>query len=117
MGRVSRDLVLRYTSTGEPVINVGMAITRRTMKSGQREERTAFVDVAFFGEKAELLVGRLRKCDLFYCVGEIDQIDRITNEGTDRERKERKTTVIGVSFQLLPNGPRGGKHDPAPIPE
>lgn len=117
MGNVCRDLALRFTTPGDPVLNVPMAVHRRVRgANGRCEDRTAFVEVTFFGRSAEILAERLNKGDLFYCEGQIDQIERTVNAGKPNERQERKTSIIGSEFQLMPQREgRGGKHEPAPV--
>ena len=115
MGHVCRDFTLRFTAPGDPVVNVPLAVKRKARVNGRVEERTAFVEVTFFGRSAEILAERLHKGDLFYCEGQIDQIERTVNAGKPNERQERKTTIIGSEFQLMPRDGRGGKHEPAPV--
>ncbi len=120
MGNVTRPLELRYTPTGKPVVDVGMAMNKRVPDSnGGWKEKVVYMDVTFWAGAAETLAQYLAKGDLFFCEGELDQEERIIHKGKPEERREKKTRVTGTSFQFMPrrtaDGERGGKSDPAPV--
>jgi single-strand DNA-binding protein len=123
IGRVTRDIELRHTPSGKAVCDVGLAMNNH--RNGDQEE-VVFMDVTFWDRAAEIIAQHVQKGHLLAVTGRIVQRERVVHKGTDKERTEKKTSVMGEEFKLLPNGPRpdaaarpeprGGKHDPAPVP-
>ena len=55
-GNITRDVELRFTTSGKPVASFGLAINRNwTDEAGQKKEEVTFVDVTAFGKTAENL--------------------------------------------------------------
>jgi single-strand DNA-binding protein len=110
-GNIVRDPELRYTPQGRAVTNISLAVNR---KRGEDSE-VVYLEVTFWEKHAETLCQYLRKGDpLLITAAEIYQREKIVNEGTDKERREWKTCFTGREFLFLPDGRKGGKHDPAP---
>ena len=62
LGRLVRDIELRYTQSGYCVGNTGIAVTRKFKNAkGETVEETCFIDVKFFGRTAEVANQYLRK--------------------------------------------------------
>lgn len=124
IGRVTRDIELRYTPSGKAVCDVGLAMNNR--RGGDREE-VVFMDVTFWDKAAELIAQYVKKGHLFAASGRLVQREIVVHKGKDNERTEKKMSVMGEEFKFLPNGPRpdaaarpesrGGKHEPAPVPD
>lgn len=56
-GNVTRDAELRYTPNGDPILRFGVAVNERYRdRSGQEQERVAFVDVEAWHDLATALV-------------------------------------------------------------
>jgi single-strand DNA-binding protein len=62
VGRLTRDPEVRYTSSGMPIVNLGLAVNgRQKDASGQWTEKPNFFDVKLFGERFERLAQHLEK--------------------------------------------------------
>lgn len=66
-GTLTRDLELRYTRAGIAIVKLGLAATRRAQnrdtKQWEDDGDPLYIDVAFFGNRAEYLGDILRKGD------------------------------------------------------
>jgi single-strand DNA-binding protein len=55
MGNITRDIEIRYTPSGMAVAQLGIAVNRKfkDSKTNELREEVTFVDVDFFGKRAE----------------------------------------------------------------
>lgn len=61
-GYLTRDGELRYTQSGTPVLDLGVAVNERVKNSqGQWEDRANFVDCTMFGKRAESIAQYINK--------------------------------------------------------
>lgn len=60
IGRIGKDVELRYTGKGDPVCNISVA-WNYGMKDQSGKKPTQWVDASLFGKKAEGLVPHLKK--------------------------------------------------------
>jgi single-strand DNA-binding protein len=116
IGNLTRDPELRYTPSGTPVTEFGLAINNsRTGKDGKRYEDTVFVDITLWARQAEVASEYLSKGRPVLIEGRL-QLDQW--EGKDG-RKMSKLRVIGERMQML--GSRGDSagrqpHAPSAVP-
>ena len=62
MGNLTRDPELRFTTSGSPVTNLGIAVNRAyTDKNGEKKEEVCFVNVTVWGRQAETCAEYLSK--------------------------------------------------------
>ncbi len=61
LGRLVRDIELRYTQGGAAIGSSGIAVTRKYTLNGEKREETCFVDITFFGKQAEVSNQYLQK--------------------------------------------------------
>ena len=54
VGNLTRDIELRYTTSGSAIGNCGIAVTRKFTTNGEKREETCFIDISFFGKQAEI---------------------------------------------------------------
>ena len=104
LGNLGADPETRYTASGSAVTNIRMATTDswRDKQSGERQERTEWHRVVFFGRLAEIAGEYLRKGSQCYVEGQIR-----TNKWQGQDGQDRYTTeIIASEMQLL--GSRGG---------
>ena len=104
LGNLGADPETRYTASGSAVTNIRMATTDswRDKQSGERQERTEWHRVVFFGRLAEIASEYLRKGSQCYVEGQIR-----TNKWQGQDGQDRYTTeIIANEMQLL--GGRGG---------
>jgi single-strand DNA-binding protein len=109
IGNLGRDPELRYTQSGQAVVNFTLATNENwTAKNGEREERTEWHRVIAWGRTAELCAEYLAKGRTVYVEGRLQ-----TREWEDREGQKRRTTeVVAQTVQFL--GGRGGAGGGAP---
>jgi len=106
IGNLGADPEKRYTGTGNAVCNLRIATNERwTDKQGQKQERTEWHRVVFFGKLAEIAGQYLKKGRQVYVEGALR-----TRKWTDKEGQERYTTeIVADRMQML--GSRQGQGD------
>jgi single-strand DNA-binding protein len=111
VGNLGRDPETRYTTGGEAVTNVSIATTDTWKdKAGEKQERTEWHRVAFFGKLAEIAGEYLKKGSQVYVEGRLQ-----TRKWQDKEGQEKYTTeVIADRMQMLGSrsGAGGGSGEP-----
>ena len=55
VGRLTRDIDLKYTSSGMAIANGSIAVNRDTVRNSERVQETSFFDITMFGKLAETL--------------------------------------------------------------
>jgi len=119
MGRLTRDIEIKYTQSGLAVTEVGLAISdRRKNQAGEWIEETVFVDVTLWGRQAEVASEYLSKGAPIFIEGRL-KLDTWETDG----QKRSKLRVVGERMQMIgtrqgTGGPAGGKgRDPATFDE
>jgi len=101
MGNLTRDVEVRYITTGTAVTDIGLAVNdRRKSASGEWVEETTFIDVTLWGRTAEVAGEYLSKGAPVLVEGRL-KLDSWEQDG----QKRSKLKVIGERMQML--GPRG----------
>lgn len=103
LGHLGRDPEMRYMPDGTAVATLNVA-TSETFKDrdGNKQARTEWHRVVFWGRTAEIAGEYLRKGSMAYVEGRLQ-----TRKWTDKEGQERYTTEIrGDRLQLI-----GGRRD------
>lgn len=54
LGRLVRDIDLRYTQSQMAIGKTAIAVTRKYTLNGEKREETCFIDLTFFGKQAEI---------------------------------------------------------------
>jgi single-strand DNA-binding protein len=106
VGNLGRDAELRYTPGGAAVATLNMATTEVwNDKGGQRQEKTEWHRVIFWGKVAESLTEYLTKGKQVYVEGRLQ-----TRQWDDKDGNKRYTTEIrGDKLVLLGGGGGGGQ--------
>jgi len=106
VGNLGRDAELRYTPGGAAVATLNMATTEVwNDKSGQKQEKTEWHRVVFWGKVAESLTEYLTKGKQVYVEGRLE-----TRQWNDKDGNKRYTTEIkGDKIVLLGGGGGGGQ--------
>jgi len=102
VGHLGRDPETRHLPSGEAVTNVTVATSEswKDKATGEKQERTEWHRVGFFGRLAEVAGEYLKKGSLVYVEGSLQ-----TRKWTDKEGVEKYTTEIRADrMQML-----GGK--------
>lgn len=96
IGRLTKDILLKYTGGGMAIGSFSIAVNRRTKKGEQWVEEASFFDVSLFGKSAEGLAQYLTKGKQVAVEGELRQ-DRWEQDGQPRS----KVTIAASNVQLL----------------
>lgn len=110
VGNLGRDPETRYTTSGEAVTNIRLATTDTWKdKSGEKQERTEWHNIVFYGRQAEIAGEYLKKGRQIYVEGRLQ-----TRKWQDKEGQDRYTTeIIADRMQML--GSREGGGPPAAV--
>jgi single-strand DNA-binding protein len=109
VGRLTRDVEIRNTSSGQTVASLSMATNRFWKdKNGQKQEQTEFHNVILWGRLAEIAGQYLTKGQEAYIEGRMQTRKYTAKDGTER----RVTEVVGESMQLgsRPQGAGAGSY-------
>lgn len=109
MGRLARDVELRYTPSGTPVAGFTVAVDRRPNAEGQRE--TDFIDVVAWQRLAEVCAEHLVKGQR---VGVEGRLQVRSYEDRDGHRR-RAVEVVAEDVRFL-DKPRSKDEDQDAMP-
>jgi single-strand DNA-binding protein len=104
VGNCGKDPETRYTPSGAAVTNISIATTEswKDKNTGERQDRTEWHNVVFFGRLAEIAGEYLKKGAQVYIEGSLN-----TEKWTDKSGNDRYTTKIKANeMQML-----GGRGD------
>ena len=105
IGRITRDLELRYIANGTAVVTVGLAVNEKS----KGKDKTMFIDCTLWGKQAETLCQYSGKGNCILVEGslELDTWD-------DKDGKKRTKHKVNVSrFQFV--GGRSDNVKPDPV--
>ena len=102
IGNLGADPETRYTANGGAITTVRLATSEAwTDKAGEKQERTEWHRVKFFGKLAEIAGEYLKKGRQIYVEGSIR-----TDKYTDKDGVEKfSTEIIGNEMQMLGGAP------------
>lgn len=114
LGNLGADPETRYTQSGAAITSIRVATSEswNDKQTGEKQERTEWHRVKFFGKLAEIAGEYLRKGSQVYVEGSLR-----TEKYTDKEGIERfSTDIIGNEMQMLGGreGRGGGQQDGEP---
>ncbi|OGV71760.1 MAG: single-stranded DNA-binding protein [Methylophilales bacterium RIFCSPHIGHO2_02_FULL_57_10] len=106
IGNLGADPEMRYMPSGEAIANLRIATTDTWKdKSGEKQERTEWHRVVFFGRQAEVCGEYLKKGSAIYVEGSLQ-----TRKWQNKEGQDQYTTEIrGDRMQML-GGRSGGSN-------
>ncbi len=99
IGNLGNDPDIRYTASGAAVANISIATAEswKDKDTGEKQERTEWHRVVFFGRLAEIVGEYLRKGSQVYIEGRLQ-----TRKWQDKEGKDRYTTeIVANEMQML----------------
>lgn len=110
VGNLARDPETRYLPDGSAVANITLATTESWKnKAGEKQEKTEWHRVSFFGKLAEIAGEYLKKGSSVYVEGRIE-----TKKWTNKEGHDQYTTgIIADRMQMLGGRSSGGTEAPA----
>ena len=103
IGHLTRDIELRYSSTGLAFGACAIATTRKfTDANGSKQEETLFIDITFFGRYAEVANQYLHKGSKVMIEGRL-RLESWQDKNTGQNRQ--KHSIIVENMQMLDNKP------------
>ena len=99
VGNVGNDPDVRYTANGQAVANLSMATSEvwRDKTTGEKQERTEWHRVVFFGKAAEIVRDYTKKGSKLFVEGALK-----TRKWEDKNGVERYTTeIVSSDLQML----------------
>jgi len=109
VGNLGRDPEVRYSPSGQAVANVTLATSEswKDKNTGEKQERTEWHRVVFFGRLAEIAGEYLKKGAQIYIEGRLQ-----TRKWQDKDGNDRYTTeIVANEMQML--GSRSGAGQPS----
>ena len=104
VGNLGNDPEVKYMPSGSAVANVSLATTEswKDKSTGERQEKTEWHRVVFFGRLAEIVGEYLKKGSQIYVEGRLQTRKWQGQDGQDRYTTE----IVANDMQML--GGRGG---------
>jgi single-strand DNA-binding protein len=109
IGNLGRDPEVRYSPSGQAIANVTIATSEswKDKNTGEKQEKTEWHRVVFFGRLAEIAGEYLKKGSQVFVEGRLQ-----TRKWQDKDGQDRYTTeIVANEMQMLGN--RGGAGAPA----
>jgi len=105
MGNMTRDPELRYTPSGSPVCEFGLAVNRVYKTSaGEQREEVCFVDVVMWGQRGVVISEYFTKGRPIFIEGRLQYDSWETAEG-----RRSRLRVVAENFEFIGGrGPSGG---------
>lgn len=106
LGNVGKEPDVRYTQDGKAIVSLSIATSEqwKDKNSGEKQERTEWHRVVFFGKVAEIAAEYVKKGSKIYVEGKL-----ATRKWTDQQGQDRYTTeIIADQLQLLDSRQDGG---------
>jgi single-strand DNA-binding protein len=98
VGNLARDPDLRYTPSGTPVAEFRLAVSDTYItSSGEKRDRTCFIDVVSWRKLAESCGNFLTKGSPVFVEGRLEQDSWETNDGQKRSR----IRVVAYTVQFI----------------
>jgi single-strand DNA-binding protein len=98
VGRLTRDPELRHLPSGQPVLQLGVAVNgRQRDEAGNWVDKPNFFDVKVFGNQAESLANHLAKGRRIGIDGRLDWSSWEAQDGSKRSKVE----IVAFQVQFL----------------
>lgn len=99
IGRLTKDIELRYTPKGTAVANIDIAVNRTWKnEAGETKEEATFISVDVFGRTAENCAQYVRKGSSIMCDGRL-RLETWTDKTT--QKPHSKLGVVAETIQFL----------------
>ena len=98
IGRLGDDPKVRYMPSGEAIANISVATTDSWKdRNGEKQDKTEWHRVSFFGKLAEIVGEYLKKGSQVYIEGRLQ-----TRKWVDKEGQDKYTTeIVADRMQML----------------
>lgn len=108
MGNLTRDPDCKFTPKGMAITQIGIAVNRTwTNDAGEKQEEVTFIDVEFFGKKAEVVAEHFKRGKSIFVQGRL-KLDSWDDKQSGQKRSKLK--VVGESFEFI-GGPKQDSDD------
>lgn len=98
LGRLTKEIDMRYTTTGTAVANTGIAVNNRWKNNrGEEKEEVLFIDITLYGKRGETAVKYLKKGSKVLIEGRLLFKQWVAQDGT----KQSKHDVVVENFVML----------------
>jgi len=105
LGRLSRDVELKSVNQGTSLVELGVAVNeRRKSTEGAWKEEVHFIDVTFWGKKAEVIAQYLAKGDPILVEGRLKQ-----NRWEANGKNHSRINVYGEQFSFVGSRQHGSE--------
>ena len=113
IGNLTRNPELRYTPSGTPVANFGLAVNRRFRQGDDQKDEVCYVDIVAFGKQAENCGQYLSKGDGAIIDGRLHYRQWETEEGQRRSKHEvvAQSVTFGPKKRSHAGEPGGGEEE------
>ena len=102
MGNLTRDPELRYTPSGSPVCEFGLAINRSyKTAAGEQRDEVCFVDIVMWGRRGVVISEYFTKGKPIFIEGRLQYDSWETAEG-----RRSRLRVVADNFEFLGIRPR-----------
>lgn len=103
LGNLTRDIELRYASSGMAIGPCGLAVSRKYKVGGESKEEVCFVDITFFGRTAEVANQYLKKGSKVLVEGRLR-----FEQWQDQSGNKRSKHSVSVDTMQMLGAPQGG---------
>ncbi len=97
LGRCANDPEMRYTPSGQAVLNLRIATSHSYQKDGEWQEIPQFTNCVFWNKPAEIVAQHVSKGEYLYVEGRIQ-----TRSWEDQDGNKNYRTEIVVSDFVIP---------------
>lgn len=109
MGRLTRDIELRYTPKGSAIANMSLAVNRRwSNEAGEKKEEVTFVETTLFGRTAENCAQYLKKGSQAHVSGRLK-----TESWDDKQSGQKRSRMVVIADSVQFIGARADGQTPA----
>lgn len=100
IGRLGKDPEARYSQGGEAIVSFSIACGQswKDKNSGEKKEKTEWVNVTAFGKLGEICAQYLKKGSQVYIEGRL-QTDKFADKETGKDRYSTK--IVAERMQML----------------
>ncbi len=112
VGRLTRDIELRYSQNGGAIANASIATNHNYTSNGEKKEEVCYTDLTFFGRSGEIANQYLRKGSQILVEGRLKFDQWVDQNG----QKRSKHSVIVETMKMMDSKAKteGGEYNNAP---
>ena len=97
VGRLTRDIELRYSSSGGAIASASIATNHNYTSNGEKKEEVCYTDLTFFGRSGEIANQYLRKGSQILVEGRLKFDQWVDQNG----QKRSKHSVIVETMKMM----------------